>query len=84
MTIQAMIEEQWGKPISITKQLDTASRNSEMVHYTLKDDQIYDGTLIKLAKLIYHIVYVVQQRFENYEQIETILRNSLNHDKKMN
>ena len=66
----------------IAKQLDTASRNSEMVHYTLKEDQIYDGTLIKLARLIYHMVYVVQQRFNNYEQIETILRNSINRDKK--
>ena len=47
----------------------------------LKGDKIYDGSQRKLAELIQHMVYVVQKRFNNYNQIETILRDSMTRSK---
>ena len=52
-----------------------------MAHFTLKNNEVYDRSFKKLAKLIYHMVYVVQTRFDNYNQIETVLRNSITRDK---
>ena len=52
-----------------------------MQNYVLKNEDEYDGSKPKLARLIQHIIYIVQEMFTDYNQIETILRNSLTKEK---